>query len=395
MKTPSSSYVATRKSHTLHWYGGGLILLLLAFVQLLWPVSFLQISPGGFPIHFGWGCLLLLTPVLLARIALSAPELPPQERNTILLLCSGGAFVCEVVHFWVVDQSLYALFQSSGYRSNTEWQYAMHCRILALDPAHIPHCYRFLPDCIVGWYQWLCGSFEIARSAYRLQCNALFFVFAYRLARSHMKALPAAGVVLLVAALYPIGILRYAGQFVDPLSHLSFAACFYFLAVGHEAGFGTSLVLGLFAKESVIVMAVCRCFYGSDRRAAIRSALVHLAVGVAILVSIRLWVTCGSTAYASISKVSPEHFITNLRLWQFWAPFYLATIGFLLPGTILGWKRVSAAFRATTVVVGISLIISSLCFSWLQEARNLAPLVLAMAVFNLKYASHRLQLEPD
>jgi hypothetical protein len=47
--------------------------------------------------------------------------------------------------------------------SNTAWQRAMHRGILALDPGYLPHSYRFLPDCIVELFIWLCGDFEFSR----------------------------------------------------------------------------------------------------------------------------------------------------------------------------------------------------------------------------------------
>jgi hypothetical protein len=195
-----------------------------------------------------------------------------------------------------------------------------------------------------------------------------------------------------LAALYPQIIFHYAGQMVDPASYLSFAACLFCLARRNDALFGPVLFLGVFAKESVIVMAVCRAFYGPDRRRAVLVAAGYLVVALFLVVAIRLKIT-GGFNYSTMSGVGLSHIRENILRWYpWWLPLYVCTLGLLLPGAILGMRFMDRSFRWTCVVITASVVISSTMFSWLTEVRNLGPALIPLAVANLRYAELRVRL---
>src|SRR5690606_37519889 len=105
----------------------------------------------------------------------------------------------------------------------------------------------------------------------------------------------------------------YAGQPVDPLSHLSFVACLYFLSTRQEGPFLPTLLVGLLAKESVAVMAIARLFHGRSRLRAGLLAAFYLVVAVVVLGVVRYFVNGGTFSYDRISGVGPAHLLANLK----------------------------------------------------------------------------------
>jgi uncharacterized membrane-anchored protein YitT (DUF2179 family) len=165
--------------------------------------------------------------------------------------------------------------------------------------------------------------------------------------------------------------------------------CLYSLAAGYEPAFGPSLFLGVFAKESVVVMGLCRMFYGANRLRAIAATALYFGGGVAIATGIRLVVNHGTFAYGKVSGMQWDHIHTNLSLYDQWGPLYLLSLGVFIPGAVLGWRYMDSAFKATTLLVTAAMIVSSLMFSWLAEVRNLMPAIFPLAVASLKYVEVR------
>jgi hypothetical protein len=196
-------------------------------------------------------------------------------------------------------------------------------------------------------------------------------------------------VVVLVVMVYPVTIVRYAGQLVDPASHLSFAVCLYALAAGYEPAFGPSLFLGVFAKESVVVMGLCRMFYGASRLRALAATALYFGVGLANVAAIRLIVNHGTFAYNKVSGVEENHILTNWNLYDQWGPLYLVSIGLFIPGAVLGWRYMDRPFKQTALLVTAAMVVSSLIFSWLAEVRNLMPAIFPLAVASMKYVEVR------
>src|SRR5262249_46444396 len=280
-----------------------------------------ETAPGNAAVKLA---LLLLTP---AAIWLAVRPLSSPERRLAWVVSLFATCFCEVLHYWIVDKG--HLFPISIFSDNTAWQKWLHRGVLELDPRNLPHSYRFLPACVVAIFERLGGSFEFGRLAYRLLANGLLFSVVYRYARIYLNGLGAAAVVLLLVLLYPITILMYAGQMTDPASHLSFAVCLYCLATGYEAGFGASLLLGVFAKESIILMAIARAFYGLRRVRGAALALVYFSAALALAVGIRLCVNHGTLSYARISGIGPSQVLANLNDVAQWGPLWLVSLGAL------------------------------------------------------------------
>ncbi len=372
------------------WYGLSALGLALAIAPVI------KLRPFRTPLFHSpfavWTvkCILLLLPFLAAWWVVRKAAVSLTERRVAWTICLGLTLLCEVVHYWVTD--LGHSFPPEMVADNTVWQKNVHEAVLRLRTDHIPHSYRFLPNALLAEVRWLAGGdFEFGRLAFRLIANAVLFAMFYRLGRIYLQTgLAAVAVVVTMALIYPISVLRYAGQPTDPISHLSFVLCFYCLARRHEPGFGPSLVVGVFAKESVAVMALCRAFYGPTRLRAWVAAALYGAAALIAIIAIRLVVNSGTFAYERVSGVGSEHVLNNLRMYREWIPMFLVTFGLLAPGAILGWKYMDRPFRATTIVITLSVILSSLVFSWLVEVRNNVPAFLPLAIATMKYLEVRL-----
>jgi hypothetical protein len=373
----------------IYWYASAAVLTAACLLPILWPGQFSRSLIASEPAIFLTRLVLLLLPLVVSFLALRTASVKPAERVVAWLFCVGCAAFSEVLHYWIVDKGHY--FSPSLFADNTVWQEAMHRGIIWLRPDYRPHSYRFLPDCIVEIFRTFSGNFEFARISYRLLFNSLLFAGIFRYAKLYVSSVGSIAIMLIVLLFYPMTIIKYAGQLVDPLSHLSFVVCFYCLVAGNEPGFGVSLFVGILAKESVIVMAICRAFYGRNRVRAFLAACAYFIIGIGVAMGIRLFVNKGEMGYGSISGVDLSHVLVNLAKFSEWGPLYLLTLGTLIPGAVLGWKLMSEAFKATCIVVVSSVLVSSLYFSWLAEVRNLVPAFLPLAVINMKYIETRLR----
>ncbi len=371
-----------RNSHVGWWTAAGLLVALF-LAPIYRPAWFVTPLFAEFPL--GQSAMRVLLLVLIPTcgwLAMGGVQLQAGEKRGLLLLALACAFVGEVIHYWVVDHGTY--FATIYFADNTAWQRVMHENIVNLSPAHTPHSFRFLPDAIVSVFIWLTGKFVFSRVVYRAIFNVMLFVCIYRFARVYLSTLFSAGVVLVITILYPISILKYAGQFVDPASHLSFALCYFAMARRYDAPFMPSVMVGILCKESIIVMPLCRLLSGPWRRREMLFGALGLTAAVALAFWIRFYVARGNPEYM-IDRVHPGHLWQNLHAYREWMPLYLASIGVLLPGTVLGWRLMDRTFQITCVVIVVAMIVSSARYSWLAELRNLVPAFILMAVVNMRY----------
>ena len=375
------------------WYGGGLLLLAIAIIPLIHPSRY---ERPFFHSSTAIACIrlcLLALPALAAFGMFRSYAGSRREKFVLALLAITAACFCEQILHQFVDKGHYF----GGADNNTTWQRGLQKSVIALDPAVIPHSYRFLSHSIVAIFERLGNSFELARGVYRVLFNTLLFAAAIRYARLYLGRLAAIGVLLVLVMIFPITVAWFAGQFVDPISHLSFVACLYFYARNYEPGIGPTIVLGVFAKESVAALAVCRAFYGpqSQRCRAGLRAICYLLAALISLAAIRYFVNHGSFAYRSVSGVGLNQTMANLRGYREWSLQYIFSIGILLPGACLGWKLMDRSFRLTCLVLTLSLIVSSALFSWLNEVRNLVPALVMLAIVNFKYIESRFGFSMD
>ena len=374
----------------VRWYLYSGLLLLLVILPLLAPTKASRsiFSGGGEEVLFKY--LLSVVPFLGVFAISRFLTQTKRELRAIACLCLLAAGLCELVHYWGTDRA--HAFPATMWENNTAWQLFMHKGIMLLDPAYLPHSYRFLPDCVVTIFMRLTGDFVFSRILYRFTANALIFTILYGYARFYLSRFGSGLVIVLTVVLYPATILTYAGQFVDPASHLSFIICLYCLANGSEAGMIPTIVLGVLAKESVIVMAICRCFYGKKRLRSCMLAMLYLAIGLATAIVVRLVVNGGTFGYNNISGVSFQHVIENFLDYKNWGPLYFFTVGISSLGAMLGWKYMDRSFKLTTLFLGGALFISSLIFSWLAEVRNMVPALLPLIVAFVKYIENESDL---
>jgi len=367
----------------LFWYGGAAAILALGFSRVLQPAWF-QGPPLMVPRQLFW-----IVAVAAPWLALKGAASSARERAVLTAIVVAAAAFCNHVHYVIVDLGHY--FPASQFENNTVWQYFLHQGILALSPAYIPHSYRFLPDALIGVMEWATGSFEGARSANALIFYGLLYAFTFRLARVYLSTVGSIAVVVLLLMVYPVTNSWYAGQPIDPMSHLSFVVCMWALATGQEAPMGASLIAGCFAKESVLIMAPCRAFYGERRIRALLLAGLYSVMTFAAIASIRLVVNGGSFSYGRVSGVEPGFVATNLAMYRQWVPQYAFSIGIFLPGAAWAWKWMDRPFRLTCLLVTAGVVISSAIFSWLSEVRNLVPAIVMLAIVNVKGVEHCLQ----
>ena len=362
------------------WYSGGALVLFVACLPVLWPASFsapMAIgSAGQWAVRIG---LFALTPLFVLSL-FRTYEGSRRERWFLIVLALVGACFCEHIAHQFVDKGHYF-----GGPVNSDWQKMLQERVIALDPVHVPHSYRFFSHGIVELFSWLGGGFEVGRAAYRLLFNALLCGAILRFARLFLPVVYSAATLVLLLCLYPVTVAFFAGQFVDPASHLSFVACFYFIHRGFEPGLAPSILVGIFAKESVAVMAAARLFGPGKRFRSLVVAGLYLGLALGAILTIRFVVNHGAMRYNQISGVGVGHLLANLKPWDVWGPQLALSLGVLLPGAVLGWRLMDRNYRLMAVLVSVSLIVSSLMFSWLHEARNFFPAMILLAIVNLRY----------
>jgi hypothetical protein len=373
----------SRAKPFLLWYGGAAAILAVGFARLLRPEWFTGPALGVPPQVF-W-LVALAAPWLVLKGAASTRR----EHVVVTAFVVAAAALSSYVHYVMVDLGHY--FPVSQFTDNTAWQLFLHRGILALSEGYLPHSYRFLPDALIGVMEWATGSFEAARFANAFIFYGLLYAFALRFARLYLSTVGSVAVVILLLVVFPVTNSYYAGQPIDPMSHLSFVICMWALATRQEAPLGASLICGCLAKESVLLMAPCRAFYGERRGRAVLLAVAYTAITFAAIAAVRLIVNGGTFSYGRVSGVEPGFFATNLASYRIWVPQYLFSIGVFVPGAVLGWKWMDRPFQLTCLFVTAGVVISSAIFSWLWEVRNLVPAIVMLAIVNVRAVERYLQ----
>ena len=264
---------------------------------------------------------------------------------------------------------------------NTEWQNMLQDDIILrhLGVWSYPHAARFLPNSVVRWLQMGGWSFPQARDLYRLIFGMLVLYAVYRFARLFTGLLGAIIAMLLVSVIYPISFENYVGQLTDPMSHLSFVLAFLFMAQEDFPFLFTTLMIGAFAKESVLAMAGFYVLFGrKDKRYPLKVALLVPCCAAAYL-GVRVMLLGGMMKYRNISGVGIENLMFNLRDHA-WHYVTLLTAGALTPILALGWKQTPIFLRRLALYLLPVLFVSSAFFSYLEETRNFMPLVIVLAV---------------
>lgn len=279
--------------------------------------------------------------------------------------------------------------------TNVQWQMTTQNAVINLLPGALPHSYRFLPNGIVRWMELWGIGYPWARDLYRMIFGLLLFYALYRFARLYADALGSLLAMLLTALIYPVSFQLYAGQLTDPLSHLSFLLCFIFLPPGNFAAFLTAMLIGSFAKETVLAMAGYYVLFCRGEKNYPAKAIAASAGSILAYFAVRLFVLHGSFGYTQISGTTPEDVVRNAQIYV-WLVLLLLTVGALLPFVTLGWKDTAKPLKRLAIFLFPVLFVSSIMFSLLNEARNFMPLVFVLAVaagsfFSRVFTSHSLE----
>jgi hypothetical protein len=177
------------------------------------------------------------------------PSFTPRGRVYLLLLFSVLSAFLTWGHYLEVDSGQY--FEEM---TNTEWQQMINDAAVRRDARFLPHSYRFLPDSFTQWIETLTGSFLYARTLYRWTFCLLLLFAIHRFALLFTSNVASFASVLLYALVYRMTLTDYAGQLVDPASHLSFVAAFLALEIGVFPYFVLAVAVGTLAKETVLAL---------------------------------------------------------------------------------------------------------------------------------------------
>jgi hypothetical protein len=329
--------------------------------------------------HQGRKLALILLPlgVMLASYLYERLKGRRHALLTILFLAVVSTSL-ESLHNALVDTTLF-FPPELGYKDNTEWQIALHQCILDHAPGMIPHSYRFLPDYIVAGIERTGVGFAYSRDIYR---HVFAFLLVYSIFAFSRLFVAGPGPFLTVLGyglIYASSIRCYAGQLMDPMSHLSFVLSFILIFLGHPLLLFLTVSLGICAKESVVVMTGFYLLYHFFKSRSWVPGVLLVLSSLAVVVAIRWWILRGTFDYTRMSGVPPDWYRTNLGLAP-WPRQVLFTIGVLVPFVVMGWRSTPPFLKALILYLTPILLISNVMFSWLRETRNLVPASIAMLV---------------
>jgi len=304
-----------------------------------------------------------------------------KQRLDAILLCISLTLTSNYLHSWLVDENQY--FPSLP---NLEWQMNLHQSVLQLQPSIVPHSYRFLPDSVIRLFEQITGDFSTASHSYRNLFVFLVFYVLYRYGRFFLEHEGSLFSLVLFALVVPVSYRFYAGQPVDPMSHLSFLLSFIFLETEQWVYLLLTLVVGSLAKETVLAMGgyYVLCSGWKSRQQMLKATII-VFTALGSFFAVRALVLHGTPAYKQISGVKFHHITVNWGNQIHWVPQLFYTLGIFLPFLALGWRVAPRSLRSLVLYLFPVLFISGLAFSYLREARNFVPLVAPFALMTVYY----------
>jgi len=364
--------------------------IFITFIFLL-PIFFRPFfaHPINSKYHPIFKALLLSIPIFTVLICYHIKIELPSKKISLFILLTLISFVLLDIHYIYIDSQSQYSSHYFDHISNPQWQIEIHRGILALDPKILPHSYRFLPNSLTRVFEFLTGDFSYARALYRytFMFLLLFSIYYYaRLFYSHERALLS---VFIYAMIYPISIRFYAGQLTDPISHLLFVWSFIFLQLDCFVYFCLSILIGLLAKETILVMPIYYVLIRMKDKKRWAQGGILLALGISIIFIIRIMVTSNDLTYKNISGVEVSHVLRNLSYFDLWGRQVGFTIGILLPFFVLAWRTTRKELKHLVGFLLPVLLISNVIFSWVHETRNLIPVVIPMAIIASDYLMSR------
>ena len=363
-----------------NWLIAGLawVLTIVAILPILlhWTAPAENLSRTRPAVALGYLAALLLC-FLFFRV--ESKRLDRAKATALVILIFFQTHITMYAHRFLVDRGNF-----TPDLTNLAWQERMQSHVVRLSIDVLPHSYRFLPNALAYWMQ-LCGvEFPVARDIYQLLAGLVLFYTLYRYARLYTGYRGAILTMALAGMVYPLSFIGYSGQLTDPLSHLSFLLAFIFLQVENFPLLLTTLLIGSVAKETVLGLLGFYVLFCRRERGYPLKAVVLCLASVAIYFGVRLFVLHGSMQYHEVSGVTLDHVRVNW-IQPNWREHLLLTAGAYVPFLVLGWKQTPLVLKQMVFYLVPLLFVSSLFFSWLNEARNFMPLVFVLALIAARY----------
>lgn len=308
-----------------------------------------------------------------------------RDKIVLFTLLSLLCLLLVDIHLVYIDTPSNMSCQFFPENTNLEFQQYIHHEIMNLSIDAIPHSYRFLPDSFVAFLNFLTNDFSFSKMIYRETFMFLLLFSIYYYSRLYYSHQVAVATLLLYAVVYQISIRDYAGQLHDPLSHFLFILAFIFMELDLFAYFFLAVIIGLLAKESIVVVPV---FYAIQQMRAGRfpvKAFFLIIVSLIVLAAIRLYIV-PDFSYGHISRAGSWELIKNniLNYKRSWHQVFY-TVGIFLPFVILSWKRSAAPVKDLVLFLLPVLIVAHTVIGFLWETRNLIPVAIPMALLTANY----------
>lgn len=363
-----------------------LVLLLVLFICLLPIINYSYFADSIktnnilFKIAFAFVPVSLVAFCYQIEIGLSG-----SDKNRLFMILVFISLLLVDIHIVYIDIPSHLSSQYWMSITNAEWQSVMHYQIMTSNPERIPYVYRFLPNSIVSLMTFFTDDFEYSKMMYRESFMFLLLFSIYYYGKIYYNHAVALVTVLFYAVVYPISIREYAGQLVDPMSHLSFVLAFIFIELDIFLYLFCTIMIGIMAKETIILMSVYYLLKKILKRQPVYKALFLLACGVTMVFGIRYMIVHDF----KMNKVTDDSmsFIVNANLSQFsrWWRQILFTVGIFVPFVTLSWRQSERQVKYLVLfLLPILLMIHSMISS-LTETRNLVPVVIPMALLTANY----------
>jgi len=314
----------------------------------------------------------LMAVALIVRAELDRSSEPHAARNIVLFAVLAGLMT--LMHWIEVDREEYA----------HDWQTNAYVKILNHE-FEAPHNYRPLPYGFTRLIERITHDWMFSCLSYRWFFTFWFVWASYRLARRYLNPHRALLTLLPLVLLYPLSVLRYAGQLTDPLSHALFVLAFLYLLEDRPLALAAALALGIATKETVVIVAPAylACYWRRGWRswfitAGLGAACVAAFLAARVPLGWRLGFNSinGTTGLMIGSNlgIGVVRYKRPLPLWENYL-HPLLFVGVFVPGIVWGWRRIDPHLRALCLVVTPLLLMSNVCFGWVYESRNYMPLV--------------------
>lgn len=277
-----------------------------------------------------------------------------------------------------------------------KWQIEQYGQVLA-HTCHPPDQYRFVPQGTLWWLNLCQGDFVSGYLAYRFFFTFLVCLAIYKLAHLYLPSRDAALAVLVYAAFYPLSTRYYFGNLLDPMSHAVMIATLRYCRLQKFQVVFWLFVLGVFIKETTLVIAPCYWLMGREEnwlrdRPQVQRAVLLGLVGVLAFLLCRM--PFGFQAsFQSLNRTPDLMIYANLGLAG-------AQIGSIVPlyqrylhpvlflfmwWPLIIWRRhwLERSLFRTAIYFAVVIYVVNLLFGWNYESRNFIPPFVLLVVCTL------------